>query len=60
MKIKDFKCSCGKDDFMLFVPNEGKHTGIYCTYCGKWLKWANKEEKRLMAGKVAEFKGGKT
>ena len=45
MKIKDFKCKCGHDDF--FFSDNGKQTGIYCSYCGKWLKWANKDEKNL-------------
>ena len=45
MKIKDYKCKCGSDEF--FYINEGVHVGIYCSYCGHWLKWANKEEKRL-------------
>ena len=56
MKIKNLKCSCGRDDF--FASKEGNHTGLYCSYCGKWLKWANKEEKRLIKENVSDFKGG--
>ncbi len=45
MKIKDYKCKCGQDDF--FFAYKGNQTGIYCSYCGKWLKWADKDEQNL-------------
>lgn len=45
MKIKDYKCKCGHDDF--FFANKGNQTGIYCSYCGKWLKWADRDEQNL-------------
>lgn len=45
MKIKDYKCSCGSDQF--FFANNGNQKGIYCSYCGKWLKWADKNERNL-------------
>ena len=45
MKIKDFKCKCGHNDF--FFANKGNQKGIYCSYCGKWLKWADKDEQNL-------------
>lgn len=45
MKIKDYKCKCGQDDF--FFADKGNQTGIYCSYCGKWLKWADKDEQNL-------------
>ena len=45
MKIKDYKCKCGRDDF--FFANKGNQKGIYCSYCGKWLKWADKDEQNL-------------
>lgn len=44
MKIKDFKCSCGHDDFFF---GQTLKKGIYCAYCGKWFKWANKDEQNL-------------
>jgi hypothetical protein len=46
MKIKDYKCKCGCDDF--FFMNKGVQVGIYCTLCGKWYKWADKDERNLM------------
>ncbi len=45
MKIKDYKCKCGHDDF--FFADKGNQTGIYCSCCGKWLKWADKDEQNL-------------
>ena len=46
MKIKDYKCvKCGKDDFIMI--NRNMHVGIHCKYCGAFLKWANKDERRL-------------
>ena len=45
MTIKDYKCKCGHDDF--FFADKGNQTGIYCSYCGKWLKWADKDEQNL-------------
>lgn len=48
MKILDYKCKCGCDEFM-FVPNDNRENvlGLHCVRCGKWLKWANKNEKIL-------------
>ena len=45
MKIKDYKCKCGHDDF--FFSDNGNQTGIYCSRCGMWLKWADKNERNL-------------
>ena len=45
MRIKDYRCKCGKNDF--FFADKGKQKGIYCSYCGKWLKWADKDEQNL-------------
>lgn len=50
MKIKKFKCgNCRHDDFK-FMPNQKNLNvvGIYCSYCGRFLKWADKDEKNLM------------
>lgn len=45
MKIKDYKCNCGHDDF--FFADKGSQQGLYCSYCGKWFKWADKDEQNL-------------
>ena len=53
MIIKGFKCAhCGNDDFYTLDYKEANRTGLYCSYCGSWLKWASKEEKILIAKKV--------
>ena len=47
MKIKDYKCpECKSDDF--FFLEAGPHIGIYCKTCGRFLKWADKNEKNLI------------
>ena len=45
MKIKDYKCKCGHNNF--FFADKGNQKGIYCSYCGKWFKWADKDEQNL-------------
>ena len=45
MKIKDYICKCGHNDF--FFADKGNQKGIYCSYCGKWVKWADKDEQNL-------------
>ena len=46
MKIKDFKCKCGHEDFS--IMKKGMHYGAYCSYCGKWFKWLDKNELNLV------------
>lgn len=45
MKIRDYKCKCGHDDF--FFADRGIHVGIYCSHCGRWIRWADKNEQNL-------------
>lgn len=48
MTIKDYSCSnCGGVDF--FCKRKSIHVGLYCSYCGRWLKWADREDLNLMA-----------
>lgn len=30
----------------MFIENHGNNTGLYCSMCGKWQKWLNKDEIR--------------
>lgn len=46
MKIKDYKCKCGHDEFM-FIKQKSATVGIYCMRCGRWLKWADKNERNI-------------
>ena len=49
MKIKNYKCTgCGKKDFF-FHEKDKAHMGIYCRWCGKYYKWADRNERNLMA-----------
>lgn len=57
MKIKDYKCKCGHNDF--FFADKGNQKGIYCTNCGKWLKWADKDEQNLSMRQETSRKVGK-
>lgn len=42
----DFKCKrCGCTEYIL--NTKGNHTGLYCSGCGKWHKWLNKDEVRV-------------
>lgn len=41
----DRQCKCGSFDF--FIQKQGNNTGLYCSMCGKWQKWLNKDEVRL-------------
>lgn len=36
------QCKCGSLDF--FIEKKGNNTGLYCSMCGKWQKWMNKDE----------------
>lgn len=45
MKVKDYTCKCGRNDF--FLADKGNQTGLYCSHCGKWFKWASKSERNL-------------
>ncbi len=47
MKIKDYKCKCGSDDFF-FNQKRANLIGIYCKSCGKYYKWAGKDELNLI------------
>ncbi len=46
MIIKKYRCKgCGSQDF--FLAENAMHHGIYCNDCGKWLKWANSDERNI-------------
>jgi len=48
MRIKNYKCKCGSESFMFMKKNRVENVmGIYCNQCGKWLKWADRDEKNL-------------
>lgn len=46
MEIQGTKCKCGCSKF--YGQSQGPHIGLYCVACGNWIKWANKQEKRIV------------
>jgi Lar family restriction alleviation protein len=45
--MKNFKCAkCGSED--TFTEKLGNNTGLYCSDCGIWIKWLDKNELRLV------------
>ena len=44
--MKEFICTkCNSKD--LFTKVNGNQVGLYCSNCGKWIKWLSKEEIRI-------------
>jgi len=44
--MKTFICNkCNSTD--LFTKEKGTSVGLYCSDCGRWIKWLGKEELRL-------------
>lgn len=41
------KSKCCNDN--VFVKIKGSQTGLYCSSCGKWVKWANKDDINLIS-----------
>ena len=50
MKIKNYECnSCGSSEFYTEeCKGFSNILGLYCSYCGKFYKWLNKNEKNLV------------
>lgn len=36
------ECKCGNEKFI--IENNRQHCGLYCSECGKWIKWIDKKE----------------
>lgn len=51
--LKDYVCKCGATNEVELRP-QGNAIGLYCTKCGRWLKWVTKDEARTI-----EFRFGK-
>ncbi len=53
--LSKYACNkCGKQVF--FHVKKGAKTGIYCSYCGAWLKWVNKDDKNLIIAAIEDLK----
>jgi len=49
--INNFVCSKCSGTFT-FIKKNNTQTGLYCSDCGKWVKWLGKEEIRLYERKL--------
>jgi len=49
--INNFICSKCSGTFT-FIKKNNTQTGLYCSKCGKWIKWLGKEELRLFERKL--------
>lgn len=59
MVIPKVKCECGCENVYFIEHKYSTNVlGIYCTKCGRWIKWANKAEKRLYVLSQKSTKGG--
>lgn len=39
------KCNHCNTDLLPTIKDKGPHVGVYCSFCGKWIKWLDKKEK---------------
>lgn len=52
--VVDYCDKCGKNILTVIVKNKRKETKVFCSKCGKLLRFANKHDKyqlRIMCGK---------
>ena len=60
MKLKnEYNRVCGCEEFYTKQNtkiNNGIQTGLYCSDCGRWIKWLGKEEVRLFEKYLEERK----
>lgn len=54
----NYQCKCGCDN--MFIEKKGNNTGLYCSKCGKWIKWLNKNELRAFEHEQKEKEISKT
>ncbi len=46
-----FSCNkCLSSD--VFIKTSGNNKGLYCSKCGKWIKWLNKDEFRIVERQI--------
>lgn len=57
--MKVFKCNkCHSTD--VFIAQSGNNTGLYCSDCGKWLCWINKDQLRLAERQISLMESNET
>lgn len=55
--MNEIQCKCGCKD--IEAIEKGQHIGIYCKNCGKWIKWASKEEASMLKQKTPSAEEGR-
>lgn len=53
----NYQCKCGSMD--MFTEKHGNNVGLYCSSCGKWIKWLNKDELRAFEKNKVDKKSTK-
>lgn len=46
MRLPGVICKCGSED--IFASQSKQHIKLICAKCGRYIKFANKNEKNLM------------
>lgn len=46
MRLPGVICKCGSED--IFASQSKQHIKLICTKCGRYIKFANKQEKNLI------------
>lgn len=54
--MNKFICKCGCSN--MIIEYKGSQRGMYCKSCGKWQKWATKEDERVISYKTKILKRG--
>ena len=54
----NYQCKCGSTE--MFIGQSGNNRGLYCSKCGKWIKWLNKNELKLFEHEQKEKEISKT
>jgi len=56
--MKNFACT-HDGSLEVFIQVKGTQTGLYCSECGKWIKWLSKDEIKLAEMQIEEVLKGK-
>ena len=55
-KRMEYKCPKCRNEQSFFTKEVGKHTGLYCSKCGRYIKWLGKKEYAEFIRKEAQKK----
>lgn len=46
--MKEYQCKCGAVNKVTLEPRGASVVSLYCTECGRWIKWVNKDEQKAV------------